>query len=380
MKRVVIIMWLCALCISVQAQTDKGVSSTGQLGSSGDTRSFVDEKGHIVANPRLMRVGKIIDVTLPAVTTSAAGSITTTTAVSGGNVTADGGAVITARGVCWSTNHYPTIADNHTTDGTGTGEYTSTLTGLQGCTHYYVRAYATNSLGTSYGAEEFFTTEVAEPTTCPGVATVTDYEGHVYNTVQIGEQCWMRENLYTTHYPNGSSIATSNLQVPNHNDALIPTFGYLYQWSAVLNGATSSEANPSGVQGICPNGWHVPSYAELTQLVNYVKGVPCYNPCTNKALVSQEDWNTTATGSCVASVNPELNNKTGFSLKPAGHTYGAYNENFGIQAFLWSCTQGKIENGLPYVPYMVVENNISTIDLTREVASSQYLSVRCILD
>ena len=372
-------MWLSVLCVAVQAQTDKGVSSTGQLGASGDTRPFVNERGRIVSKPRLMRVGKIIDVTLPTVTTKAASSITSTTAVLGGNVTADGGAT-TTRGVCWSTSHNPTITDNHTSDGTGVGVFTSTLTGLDGCTRYYVRAYATNSEGTSYGEEVEFTTEVAEPTTCPGVASVTDYEGHIYNTVQIGEQCWTRENLYTTHYLNGTSIASSNLQVPNHDDALIPTFGYLYTWSAVMNGATSSETNPSNVQGICPNGWHVPSYAELTQLVNYVNGVSCYTPCVNKALVSQEDWNIADTQSCVASVNPELNNKTGFSLKPAGHTYGAYNENFGVKAFLWSCTQSRIEGQLPYVYDMVVDNGGAEISLTRDIASSQYLSVRCVLD
>ncbi len=81
-----------------------------------------------------------------------------TTAVSGGNVTSDGGAAVTARGVCWSTNHNPTTADSKTVDGSGTGAFTSNLNGLIAGTTYYIRAYATNSAGTAYGDEVSFTT------------------------------------------------------------------------------------------------------------------------------------------------------------------------------------------------------------------------------
>ena len=76
----------------------------------------------------------------------------------GGNVTADGGATVTARGICWSTSQNPTISGSHTTDGTGTGTFTSNMTGLEPNTTYYVRAYATNSAGTAYGDQVSFTT------------------------------------------------------------------------------------------------------------------------------------------------------------------------------------------------------------------------------
>ena len=94
----------------------------------------------------------------PAVTTSAVSNIGANTATSGGNVTSDGGATVTARGVCWNTTGTPTLSDSHTTDGTGTGTFTSSITGLQPNTTYYVRAYATNSVGTLYGNEVSFTT------------------------------------------------------------------------------------------------------------------------------------------------------------------------------------------------------------------------------
>jgi hypothetical protein len=95
---------------------------------------------------------------LPTLTTTAASSITLTTATSGGNISSDGGAAITARGVCWSTNVNPTIAlSTKTNDGAGTGSFVSNITGLTASTTYYARAYATNNAGTAYGDQITFT-------------------------------------------------------------------------------------------------------------------------------------------------------------------------------------------------------------------------------
>lgn len=98
-------------------------------------------------------------ITLPTVTTSTITSIFPTTANSGGNITSDGGALVTARGVVWSISQNPTVAlSTKTTDGTGTGTFTSNINGLSPNTQYYIRAYATNSAGTAYGNEISFTT------------------------------------------------------------------------------------------------------------------------------------------------------------------------------------------------------------------------------
>ena len=97
--------------------------------------------------------------TTPTVTTNSVSSITFKSAVCGGNVISDGGSTVTARGVCWSTTSNPVTNDSRTTDGSGTGSFTSNITGLKQGTTYYVRAYATNSIGTSYGANVSFTTE-----------------------------------------------------------------------------------------------------------------------------------------------------------------------------------------------------------------------------
>ncbi len=97
-------------------------------------------------------------VILPTVSTAPISNITQTTASSGGDIQSDGGGVISARGVCWSTSLNPTTSGSKTVDGGGTGNYSSNLTGLSSNTLYHVRAYATNSAGTSYGDDLTFTT------------------------------------------------------------------------------------------------------------------------------------------------------------------------------------------------------------------------------
>ena len=97
-------------------------------------------------------------LTLPTLTTTTASNVLTTTATSGGVISADGGASVTARGVCWSTSASPTTSDPKTTNGTGIGTFTSNITGLTTGTTYHVRSYATNSVGTAYGTDKTFTT------------------------------------------------------------------------------------------------------------------------------------------------------------------------------------------------------------------------------
>ena len=132
--------------------------------------------------------------TAPTVTTTAISNIDKTTATGGGNVSADGGASVTARGICWSTSQNPTISGSHTTDGTGTGSFTSAMTGLTANTTYYVRAYATNSAGTAYGEEVSFTTlsdGVPGDVDGDGVLSINDVSvllGHMVGEIQLTGQ------------------------------------------------------------------------------------------------------------------------------------------------------------------------------------------------
>jgi len=145
--------------------------------------------------------------TTPVVTTSSVTEITQTTATCGGNVTSNGGATVTARGVCWSTTQNPTINNSHTTNGSGTGSFTSNISGLTANTTYYVRAYATNSNGTGYGEQKTFTTQSGGGT-----------GGHEY--VDLG-------------LPSGLLWATCNVGADNPED-----YGNYYAWGEITTKST----------------------------------------------------------------------------------------------------------------------------------------------
>lgn len=224
-----------------------------------------------------------------------------------------------------------------------TAPFNKEITGLSAATTYYYQAYVVNDFDTAYGEVKNFTT--AAVFTC-GTSKVKDIDNNEYNTVPIGTQCWMKENLRTTKYANGTAIevgtSTSTTipyrYAPNGNESNVATYGYLYNWVAVMNGAS---ANPSGVQGICPTGWHVPSDEEWTQLTNYVSSQSQY-VCGNdntiaKALASTTGWNS-STATCAVGNIPDNNNKTGFSALPAGNYNGSY-DLFGNYAGLWSATE-----------------------------------------
>ncbi|HUX96887.1 MAG TPA: hypothetical protein VMV47_14225 [Bacteroidales bacterium] len=108
----------------------------------------------------------------PSISTSAVSAITQTTASGGGDVTSDGGSPVTAHGICWNTSADPTISNNKTTDGSGIGTFTSSITGLTPGTTYYVRAYAINNVGTTYGDGKSFTTD---PVLAPSITTLDAY-------------------------------------------------------------------------------------------------------------------------------------------------------------------------------------------------------------
>ena len=148
----------------------------------------------------------------PVVTTTAVTNITYNSATSGGNVTSIGGAPVTARGICWSTTVNPTVADPHTTEPGTTGSFTSNMTGLNYFTEYHVRAYATNSIGTSYGADLAFTT------LAPPFAPVADFVASetIIVTGMTVDFTDLSTNVPTTWNWSfiGGSPATSNVQHP----------------------------------------------------------------------------------------------------------------------------------------------------------------------
>lgn len=130
------------------------------LGAGVDVSLDVDYIGNQWLNPPSIGAYEAQSTSMPSIITYPITDITATTAVTGGYISSDGGEAVTARGVCWSTTTGPTTATSKTTDGAGTGTFTSSVTGLTNGQTYYLRAYATNSIGTAYGLERVFTTPI----------------------------------------------------------------------------------------------------------------------------------------------------------------------------------------------------------------------------
>jgi uncharacterized protein (TIGR02145 family) len=210
----------------------------------------------ILVFPRCTKVNN-----LPGVLTSEIAEVTQTTAESGGYVSYDGGDPVISRGVCWSTERNPTVNHFKTTDGSDTGKFVSRLTGLKNGTVYYVRAYANNINGTGYGAVRSFKTGI-----------IRDIEGNIYNTVLIGRQLWMAQNLRTMKYHDGTeiplvpdntwkSLTIGALCFLDNDLSYKNIYGGLYNYYAVANS-----------RKICPDGWHVPSISEWDTLINNLGG------------------------------------------------------------------------------------------------------------
>lgn len=244
-----------------------------------------------------------------------------------------------------------------------------------------------NRIGDLEASSNFDSSGDGQP--CPGTPTVKDYDNNTYNTVQIGKQCWMKENLRTKHYANGTAITnggttsstTTRYYYNNSSSSInLNNRGYHYNWAAVMNGEPSSMANPSGVQGICPNGWHVPSDAEWSELTDYVRsqsGYLCGGKMNQiaKALASTNNW-TTSNNSCRVGNNPSGNNATGFSAVPASaYSQGSFYSN--SEAWFWSSTQTDYSSSSAYGRELEHKNAYVSRNSYPE---TQGLSVRCLRD
>ena len=167
---------------------------------------------------------------LPVVSTTPATEVTVSTATSGGTITSDGGDLILESGVCWSTNPNPSTSDSKTVDGTAIGQFVSKLTGLVGGTSYHVRAYATNSVGTAYGADISFSTvgKVPASITQPASAVTTD-GATLTGTVNPNDLPTTVSFEYGTTTNYGSTVTASQSPVNGNS---------IYNVNVVITGLT----------------------------------------------------------------------------------------------------------------------------------------------
>ena len=262
---------------------------------------------------------------IPNVTSSSASTVTSTTAISGGTIINDGGSAIISKGVCYSTSQNPTITSGTVVNGSGTNTFTSNIFGLLPNTTYYLRAYATNSVGTAYGNQISFTTIQGSVS-----GMVYDVDGNAYDTVHIGNQIFLKQNLKTTKYNNGDQIPnvtngsnwgslTTAAYCNYNNDSInANTYGRLYNWYAVADS-----------RNICPMGWHVSDTADAVELINYLGGSSVAGGKLKEAGLSH--WQSPNTGAT---------NSSNFTALPGGYRY--YDGNFyqiGNNAWFWAITE-----------------------------------------
>lgn len=280
------------------------------------------------------------------------GRLTITT---GGDIMDAGGSSIMTKGVCWSTHYPPTVEHSKTNEGSGFESYFSNISGLEPYTTYYIRAYTKNGDGYSYGNLITYKTggpggTNGEP--CPGTPTVTDVDGNVYNTVMIGDQCWMKENLNVGIMISGYSEQSNNAIIekycPDDEIANCAKYGGLYQWDEMMRYETNN-----GAQGICPSGWHIPSDDEwkvlegnLDSLYNvghYIWdniGDRGYNVGLN--MKAQSGWNHNGNGMDLF----------GFSALPGGYRFPHGAISFmGDGGYWWSSTDSSFSAWMRYVSY-----------------------------
>jgi len=202
-------------------------------------------------------------------------------------------------------------------------------------------------------------------------------DNQTYRIVTIGSQTWMAENLKylpsvvrprtgsktTPHYYvyryDGTNV-TDAKATANYN-----TYGVLYNWPAAMNGAASSTTNPSGVQGVCPDGWHLPSDAEWTELTDYLGG-------TRDASGKLKETGTTHWNN----PNTSATNETGFTALPGGFRFGNDAFNYiGRCGYWWSATESNATNA--WGRYM---NSGSSVGRNYDYGKEVGISVRCVRD
>lgn len=287
---------------------------------------------------------KEVKSSLPTVTTDSVTNVLSGSATVYSKVSGDGSSTITARGVCWKTSSNPTISDSKTSDGTGTGSFTSSITGLNPNTTYHVKSYTTNSIGTTYGPEISFTTEITN--------------------VIIGIQKWTLKNLDIATYRNGDIIpqVTDSAQWANlttgawcyykNDPANEAMYGKLYNWYAV---------NDS--RGISPSGWHIPTKEEFITLTTFLGG----DNVAGGKMKATTLW---------ANPNTGATNESGFTGLPGGLRGGdASFVNFGKIGWFWTNKEHDATTG--------VERNLQ-FDISDcymfYIGKGCGLSVRCIKD
>jgi uncharacterized protein (TIGR02145 family) len=338
---------------------------------------------YIVGDTSLRFIAKF-----PSVSTADIINITASSATLGGNITWDGGTIVSERGIYYGILQNPEKTGTKLQIGSGTGSFSTSLSGLIPNKIYYVKAYAKNSQGNGYGKQVSFTTQSNNNVGInfnPNLnyGSITDIEGNVYKTIQIGTQIWMAENLKSTKFNDGSSIplitdglewisiSTSGYCWYDNNDVKYKNiYGALYNWSSVNTGK------------LCPSGWHVPRDYEWTQL-EMLLGIN-----NNDAYMIDWRGRETNTGGKLketgilhwVSPNTGATNLSGFTALPGGSRYdgsAGFFTDEGKAGIYWTSTEYPSRPTASYIRIMEFDSCSIFRGVYHKTAG---FSVRCIKD
>jgi uncharacterized protein (TIGR02145 family) len=293
---------------------------------------------------------------------------------------------ITGFGICWNETEKPDIEGSlmELVPPFSTGEFSLTVSGLSASTSYYFRAFAEMKALTVYSEEKAFTTRPAAEN------MVMDADGNIYKIVKIGAQTLMAENLKVTKYADKSPIPHVQdkqewFDFIRESEAYcwydnVLTHGYvygaLYTWPAAVGATKGSDLIPSGIQGVCPDGWHLPSDGEWKQLETYLG-------------MSQEDadalkWRGTDQGSKLKKNKTEhwtgpnvgATDEVQFSALPGGQRHGSGEfMDLNQSTRIWTASG----NGYGYGWFRELANDKASISRDFYGVYSGY-SVRCVKD
>ncbi len=330
-------------------------------------------KGTVVPNSGFsVRCIKGEGLVLPIAETKSVSVKGTEYAICEGNITSDGGYTGSGeRGFCWNTVTGPTVLNSLIASGSGTGPFRARITQLSPNTTYYVRAYATNPMGISYGNEISFTTP----------ATVS-YDNFIYNTLVLGSQTWMQENLRTTKFADGTPIPDgmgkgdySHEAAPIYyfsygdNTANDIEFGKYYTWYTSIDN-----------HKLCPTGWRVPDQNDWQNLEDYlVNNNFGYGGSSHvgKATASASGWIIDLTPGNVGN-DQSTNNTSGFSGSPGG------NRNFLVSnngTYYGRGIYGRYQSVNEYDNYNAIIGKLDASDDDLNIAADSKkhgFNVRCI--
>lgn len=264
----------------------------------------------------------------------------------------EGSSTVTSKGVYFSaTNQTPGPNDTKMSCSSQTVSIS-----LEPATTYYVRAYATNSVGTSYGQTISFETEYI---------TVKDIDGRSYRTMVIGSQTWMIDNLKVTNFNDGSSIPyqTGGSSWDNISGTTEPAFcfysndvkfndpyGAIYNWHAAHN------------PKLCPVGWHVPTYAEWQTLINFLGGASVAGG--KMKATGTTYWQTPNTGA---------SNSSKFNALPSGGRAGTVFGDMKTHAYFWP--QDDFATGANLI---ILRHNTALIETGVVVNKAFGAAIRCV--